>query len=452
MQAAPFFSRRFIMNDIVKLFNDVRQIPGAAAKVKFLKARHTPFVDKIIADAMDPSVTYGVTSKDIVLSDSFDSRTYYGEAWYDWFHSLLGKLADRTLTGGNAQRDVAYELEGHSKETQELLKQVLDRDLKLGVSWKTYRKDVMGITEKFEVALAQHLEKVKGVDPVDGTWFASRKCDGVRNVAILVDGEVTFKSRQNKEFKTLENLKPAVKAFLAGLEGNWVLDGELCKVNDNGDEDFKAIVSEVKRKDYQIEECCYQVFDILPYDEFRAGKSKEPLHKRLELLGELLDAYLKQPHGKCWIKPLHQERLLSQDDFDRWAGYVEAGDWEGFMLRKDVPYQSGRTKDLLKVKKFLDREFVVDSAETGTMTTSLPGEGLKTFEGVTALHITYEGCDVRVGAGLSREQRIAWLSDPSLIIGKTITVKYFETSTNKDGGVSLRFPTLKYVYEGERDI
>lgn len=436
------------MNEIVELFKNVRLIPGAAAKAAFLKEHRSPLLDQIIADAMDPSVTYGVTSKDVIPSDS---SLDVGPDWYAPFHGLLQRLAKRELTGGAAIEAISASVAGYDGLTQALLLAVLDRDLKLGVSWKTYREDIMGITEKFEVALAQHLEKAKGVDPVDGTYFASRKCDGCRCVAILVENEVVFKSRQDKEFKTLENLKPAVKAFLTGLEGNWVLDGELCKVNDSGDEDFKAIVSEVKRKDYQIEECCYQVFDILPYDEFRAGRSKEPLHKRLELLGKLLDAYLKQPHGKCWIKPLFQERLLSQDDFDRWAGYVEAGDWEGFMLRKDVPYQSGRTKDLLKVKKFLDQEFVVDSVETGTMTASLPGEGLQTFTGVTALHITYKGCDVRVGAGLSRDQRIAWFTDPSLVVGKTITVKYFEESTNKDGGVSLRFPTLKFVYENGRD-
>lgn len=446
------------MNSIVELFKDVRLIPGAAAKAAFLRDHRSPLVDTIIADAMDPSITYGVTSKDLTPGTPSGGVLYADDGrWYESFHQLLQRLVKRELTGNAAIEALNVELSEYDGFTQAMLMAVLDRDLKLGVSWKTYREDVMGLTDKFEVALAQHLEKAKGVDPTDGTWYASRKCDGCRCVAILVENEVVFKSRQNKEFLTLENLKPAVKRFCANLEAatrikGWVLDGELCKVNENGDEDFKAIVSEVKRKDYSIEDCCYQVFDVLPYADFCAGYCEKPLHDRLTTLTLLNDTYIAQKHERCWVKPLEQELIHSQDDLDRWAGYVEKGNWEGFMLRKDVPYRSGRTKDLLKVKLFNDFETTVDSVETGKMTTALPGEGLVEYEGVTALHITYEGCDVRVGAGLSREQRIAWMKDPSLIIGKTITVKYFEQTTNAQGGVSLRFPTLKYVYENGRDV
>jgi len=37
------------------------------------------------------------------------------------------------------------------------------------------------------------------------------------------------------------------------------------------------------------------------------------------------------------------------------------------------------------------------------------------------------------------------------IIGKTITVQYFEYTKNDKVGISLRFPTVKHIYETERD-
>ena len=37
------------------------------------------------------------------------------------------------------------------------------------------------------------------------------------------------------------------------------------------------------------------------------------------------------------------------------------------------------------------------------------------------------------------------------IVGKTITVQYFEETKNQEGGVSLRFPTVKHIYETKRD-
>ena len=37
------------------------------------------------------------------------------------------------------------------------------------------------------------------------------------------------------------------------------------------------------------------------------------------------------------------------------------------------------------------------------------------------------------------------------IVGKTITVQYFEETKNQEGGISLRFPTVKHIYETKRD-
>jgi DNA ligase-1 len=60
---------------------------------------------------------------------------------------------------------------------------------------------------------------------------------------------------------------------------------------------------------------------------------------------------------------------------------------------------------------------------------------------------------MNVGSGLSDEQRVLWYKNPELIIKKIITVQYFEeTIDSKTGNPSLRFPTLKTVYEGKREI
>ena len=437
-------------NTTIELLDQVRQASTLSEKIALLKNNPSDVVDMIVADAMDKSITYGITSKGIEIQPQTADSHFSG--WYDVFHSILGRLASRELTGNAAIERITECLRHHNEEEQRFFLQILDRDLSLGIGWDTYRSEVLGLDGQFEVALAQHLEKVKGVNPVDGQWFASRKCDGCRCVAIISDGGVEFRSRQNKVFTTLDKLKPAVANFCHGLSGQWVLDGELCKIDANGDEDFQSVMKEIRKKDYTIESCCYQVFDVLTYDEFRLGKTRKAFSQRLDLLYKLNAAYEEHPHGDCWVKPLKQERLTCQADFDRWAGYVEAGNWEGFMLRKDVPYQSGRTKDLLKVKKFSDLEAVVLDVVVGEMTTALPGKGNETFTGVRSLVISYKGNIVNVGSGLTREQRIEWYKDPSKIIGSDICVKYFEETVSQDGKCSLRFPTLKYAYSGKRDV
>ena len=45
------------------------------------------------------------------------------------------------------------------------------------------------------------------------------------------------------------------------------------------------------------------------------------------------------------------------------------------------------------------------------------------------------------------DDRVKYYSNPSLIVGKEITVQYFELSKDKDGIESLRFPVVKHVFE-----
>lgn len=71
---------------------------------------------------------------------------------------------------------------------------------------------------------------------------------------------------------------------------------------------------------------------------------------------------------------------------------------------------------------------------------------------VTNFHILHKGNDVSVGSGLSLEQRRYYKDHQDELVGKTVTIQYFEETTDKDGNMSLRFPTCKYIYENGRDI
>jgi DNA ligase 1 len=66
-------------------------------------------------------------------------------------------------------------------------------------------------------------------------------------------------------------------------------------------------------------------------------------------------------------------------------------------------------------------------------------------------NILHKGYKVGVGSGWTIEQRREFKKDPSKIIGKTINVRFFEETENQEGGISLRFPTVKHIYEGERN-
>lgn len=201
---------------------------------------------------------------------------------------------------------------------------------------------------------------------------------------------------------------------------------------------------EITRKDHTIKNPHYKIFDILTYDEFMGKEISRIFSSRYEMLKDIFTDCER-------YSVLEQERITCQEDFDRWTQKVSDGGWEGFMLRKDVPYESGRTKDLLKVKKFQDAEYIVKDVVTGTATYNEGGS--KEYNVVSALVIEHKGNRVEVGSGLSKEQRINWFNNPQDIIGKEITVQYFEETVNKNNDlISLRFPVLKCVYENGRNV
>ena len=280
----------------------------------------------------------------------------------------------------------------------------------------------------------------------------SRKCDGIRTVAKITKNNgmtaIEFISRQGKPITTLDNVKPALQWLVRDLDdGVYYADGEGCIVDGNGDEDFQSILKEIRRKDWTIANPCYQLFDFVTEDEF-LGKTKS------KNFDERYAKMLQMIEGNTFptIKVLNQEVLNSQADFDRWEKYVSAGNWEGFMLRKNEEFKTGRIKTLLKVKKFLDAEYIVKAVDIAEMTTAEPGLGNVKYVGVKSLIIEHKGSNVSVGSGLTKEQRKEWYADPSKILGKTVTVKYFETTVAQNGKESLRFPVLKAVYEDGRTV
>jgi DNA ligase-1 len=433
---------------ISELFNKISKTSGAAAKAALMNDNMTDVIKQIFEDTYDNSRKYFV--KKFEMPETYGKKTL--EKNYPEFHKMLQTLADRLVTGGNAIALVEQKIAEFNEEDADILARIMDRNLKIGLSKDSFAK-LLGeeAPKKFEVTLAVNLDNAKGVNPLDGTFYASRKCDGTRCIGMCKKAkgkvEITFLSRGNKEFTTLDKVKPALTWYLRDLpDGDYVTDGELCKVDKNGDEDFQAIMKEIKKKDWTIADPCYQMFDFCTLDEFNGVKKSVNFTGRYTQMQKMMKGN-KFPE----IKLLKQELIKTQEDFDRWSKYVEEGNWEGFMLRKDIPFETGRSKNLLKVKKFDDAEYVVKNVEIGEMTTAEPMLGNVTFEGVRALFIEHKGNTVRVGSGLTKEQRIAWKKDPSKIIGKTICVKYFEETKNQNGTYSLRFPILKWVYDGKRD-
>ena len=315
------------------------------------------------------------------------------------------------------------------------------------------------------------IEEVQGGDKYDleveknNNFFANNVLvHNCRLLTFINSDDITFYSRVGNKFTTLGKLENVIKE--ANITKPLVLDGELC-IMENGKENFKQSVSEIKRKNHTIENPKYMVFDILTLEEFANKSSETTLLERLER-ANLIEKLTSTPYFEI----LEQTPIKDQSHFEELVAHASKMEWEGLILRNlDAGYEGKRSKNLLKVKKFHDFEAVVEKIETGLIAHTIyigsngilhekPSDYKKSdyetktvnSEMLTNAIISYKGEKVSVGSGFSIRERILFADNPEKLIGKTITVQYFEESKNKDGKISLRFPTVKYIYDEKRDV
>lgn len=392
-----------------------------------------PELKQILLYVNDSQITFGITSKKYKkFVDSGKSKPHKS---YLHLYDLLNALKDRKITGDTAASSLKYFISQYP-QYEELILRIIDRNLKTRMNTKAVNKVFPGLIPIFEVALAEkylpkHIKK-------GSKYYISRKLDGVRCICFYSKGEIKFYSRVGNEFvdkngnSTLQRLYEPLKKVFYGMEPT-VFDGELCIVDENGQEDFTSVMRQIRKEVINPRYC---IFDILSPEEFNAGEGNKVFRRRNNRL-----KLFENRHPS--IKILEQ---LEMND-ENWVKMVKRAElegWEGLMIKKNVKYNSGRSKDLLKFKEFNDEEFKVLDIITGPFRMTSKETGLEeTIETMTAVVIDFYG--TKVGSGFSIEERQMFYKNPNLIIGKQITVQYFEKTTSDSGGFSLRFPTYKGI-------
>ena len=283
-------------------------------------------------------------------------------------------------------------------------------------------------------------------DFITDSWYSSRKLDGVRCIVVKDASGIKAYSRQGKEFNTLQNVLDED----AKIDGNFVLDGEVCLMDKGGNEDFQGIMKQIRRKDHTIENPQFVIFDCLSLDEFNKQTSTRTLTERLE---DVAIDLMPGPNQRRYehLTLLEQTPVRDEEHMLNMARDADDAGYEGIMLRKSTTYKGKRSKDILKVKTMHDAEYVVTGATNGDI--RIVEEGVeKTINCLSQITIKHKGNIVGVGSGFTLNQRKEFGKDHSKILGKTITVQYFEESKNQDGDYSLRFPVIKHIFENGRSV
>ena len=392
------------------------------------------FITSSLNYTYDPYKKYHVTSKTCKKNSGLFKYNLHNDLF-----DLLDDLSNRVITGHNAIAAVNGFITANTKY-EDLIFSIIDRNLEIRASDSVINKVIPNLIPTFDVALATKYEP-KFCDFENEDWMASRKLDGVRCLIRKEGNKVNAYSRQGNEFTTLQKVINDVSK----IRGNFVLDGEICLMDENDNEDFQGIMKQIKKKDHQIENPKYVMFDCLEIEEFDNKVGNINLEQRYESLNDI--DLSKYPT----LDVLEQHSISSIDELTTMIDEAEKQGHEGVMLRKDVGYEGKRSKNLLKCKKFFDAEYEVLDIEFDSHRVIREGKEV-VIPMLANVWIEHKGYKVAVGSGWNQEQRIRYQANPEQLLGKTITVQYFEETKNQDGGLSLRFPTVKHVYENGRNV
>ena len=413
------------MEQVFKIFEELMDTTKKSEKAAILiRNQGNRLFTSTLKWLLDPFVLTGISSKKLSKNVSYDTTPI--QTWGD----MMVYFENHHTGSDDDIRIVQGFIESQPEEQREYYRALVTKSLKLGVDAKSVNDVIPNLIPTFSVQLGIPREKCK---IKSGEWFSlSQKLNG--NRCVFVNGKMM--SRQGKEFTGLDHILSDIQKV---VDNSIVLDGELVGKNEEGLSDsanFQKSTGIANSKDADKTSLKYVIFDTLRLEEFQNGKSEYTYKIRRQLLLELKETIAKHNLKNIEVVQMFYEGI-DQTEIDKWLDYCEEHDYEGCMINLDSPYECKRVKSLQKAKMFKDIDLRCISVNE-----AITGKYKGTLGSITC---KYKNGTVDVGSGFSDEQRGYYFNNPNEIVGKIITVKYKETTTNKKGGESLQFPVFVTV-------
>ena len=324
---------------------------------------------------------------------------------------MLSKLSKREITGHAATEYLVDIMKRLSEDDAKVIRKIIDKDLKCGVSTATVNKNWEELVPVFNIQACIGYDERK----IPSEFVEEPKLDGMR-VVVLCDstGDVTFMTRGGRELETLDHLKNDLIALNGGKFG-FMFDTEVISGN------LETTVGNVKRKgkNKKNEEVFLYVFDGMSYNEFKTKEcSKSYKERRAELVNLfennksnylILNESVPFPGGEDkiqWVKKQFSNRRKNGQ--------------EGSII-KDLNglYEFDRTSVWMKVKPFETLDV--------TITGYYPGnKGTKNEHRLGGFTFELDGVESRVGGGFSDPERDEFWEIRDEMVGTIIEVEMME--------------------------
>ena len=356
------------------------------------------------------------------------------------FWALLEALRTRSETGNNARLAISECSELFDDDEWNMVcRRVIIKDLRCGISEKTLNKVLKNSEWKipvFSCQLAQ--DSTDQPKKLTGIKRLEPKLDGVRVLAVVQGLNVSLFSRNGKEFANFPQIELDIMKHRAAFQrnlgsgGRFVLDGEVVG------ESFQKLMKQAHRKsDAETAGMVYNIFDIIPLDDFQRGYWNAQQYKRFEILDQARGV-LPEGNSLRIVSGLEVDLDTAEghDIMSRYAQDCVAEGFEGIMI-KDVgaPYVCKRADYWMKWKPTISVDLNIVGFEEGT------GRNLNRLGAIIC-----EGVDndrrirVNVGSGFSDTLRDEYWASRDDLLGHLVEVQADAVTQNQDGTYSLRFP------------
>lgn len=434
--------------EVIKLIGDTSSTNNKLYLLK--KNEDVPGLKEILKFIYNPYCKTGISDKKIAKyweTPMPMKSVSYTEAIKYFMTHQTGSDADLIFA--------ATFIANQPEETKWLAKAIVTQDLKIGVTAtslnKVYGKD-------FIPKIGCMLGTLYGdVGPVKTKWpcIVTEKLDGIRRILVKENGVVRCYSRSGHEDTGLVEIIKEAK----WLPNNTVYDGELLAEGTFKDSiALRQATNSIANSKGDKTGLIFNVFDMVPIDEFFAGASVKDALVRKITLGATLGDESIQHLDERWpvllqafgihrelkhIKPVPILGLVkNMAEVEPIVAAIWGRGGEGAMLNTvSGLYEIKRSKSLLKVKHTEEHVLTVVGAIEGTG---------KFEDMLGALVVDYKGNKLGVGSGFTDAQRKEIWEHPAKYRGRQVEIETFGESTNAMGEVSLNCPIFKrFVGEEE---
>lgn len=442
------------MKEVAQVIKLIGQTSGYNDKLAILKKYgSTPGLKEILKFIYNPYCKTGISDAKLNKQGHPEG---VGVPRLEWSDAIA--YFSKHQTGSDADVAFAWAFindtrEKYGADAMRLACAIVTQNLKIGITATSlnnvYGKDFIPKTGCMLGTLFDDVPAHK----IKWPCVVTEKLDGIRRILVKENGVCRFYSRSGHEDAGLVEIMEEAKY----LPDNHVYDGELLAAGN-----FKDCIAQRQATNSIANSkgtktgLTFNVFDMLPVDEFYAGCSKMGAMNRKIILGSTLMDESIQLIDENWnyriiAFGLHRELhfiksvpilgfVKSLDEVTPIVEQIWARGGEGVMLNTaDGPYEIKRSKCLLKVKHTEEHILPVVNMVEGTG---------KFEDSLGALVVAYvnkrgEKSYIGVGSGFTDDQRRVIWDNPERFIGRMVEIETFGESTNAAGTTSLNCPIFK---------